>query len=191
MTLYKGKYRVATTRWPGWNYAAVGCYFVTICTAHRQSFFGDIASREMRLSDIGLVAQEEWVRSAQLRSNIDLDAFVIMPNHIHGIVVIRDDAPSATDAPPNRRDAPRRVSTGTPNKFGPLARGSLQSVINGYKGAVTRWCRANRHPEFAWQSRFWDRVVRDEHALTAIRAYIANNVRKWAQDRDNAGGLYM
>ncbi len=183
MTLYKGKYRIETTRLQTWDYSSNGFYFVTICTAHRQPFFGEISNDEVRLSDIGLIAYEEWLKSAQLRQNIKLDAFVIMPNHMHGIVVICNpdkDAPG--------RDALRGVST---NQFGPLPSGSLQSMINGYKGAVTRWCKNNGYAEFAWLARFWDHIIRNEEKLQAIREYIINNPRKWALDNENAAGLWM
>lgn len=181
MTLYKDKYRVATTRLKHWDYAAAGCYFVTICTAHRQPFLGEITNQTMRLSDVGTVANEEWLKSAQIRSNIKLDAFTIMLNHIHGIVIILNQLGG---------DAQRRVSTG-PNKFGPLAHGALQTVINGFKGAVTRWCKANQHHTFAWQPRFWEHIIRDEPELQRIRAYIDNNVLKWALDRENTPSLWM
>jgi REP element-mobilizing transposase RayT len=179
MTLYKGKYRSETKRLPSWDYSAEGYYFVTICTARRHSFFGTIMGSKVSLSRIGMIACKEWLKSAQLRQNIELDAFVVMPNHIHGIVIIQ-----------NRqcRDALRRVSL---QRFGPLVHGSLQAFINNYKGAVTRWCRGNGYSEFAWQARFWDRVIRTEEELHAMRKYIENNPLRWALDQENTEGLWI
>ena len=87
MTLYRNTYRVETTRLKSWDYSADGYYFVTIRTANQQPFLGQTANDEMILSDIGTIARKEWVNSAQLRTNILLDAFVIMLNHMHGIVI--------------------------------------------------------------------------------------------------------
>lgn len=88
---YRGKYRSATTRMPSWDYAANAFYFVTICTNGRAHFFGDIVNDAMKLSPIGKVAAAEWVRTTELRPYVVLDAWVIMPNHMHGIVVINND----------------------------------------------------------------------------------------------------
>jgi putative transposase len=76
-------------RLPGYDYTGAGAYFITICTHQRESLLGDIVGGEVRLSQFGSIAQEEWLHSAEIRTEIELDAFILMPNHIHGIVLIR------------------------------------------------------------------------------------------------------
>jgi len=87
---YKNKYRVPSARWADWDYASEGAYFVTICTKHRVQYFGEIVNDEMQYSELGLIAVREWIESAALRPDMELDmgCFQVMPNHIHGIVVI-------------------------------------------------------------------------------------------------------
>ncbi|GAX39125.1 hypothetical protein NIES4075_00760 [Tolypothrix sp. NIES-4075] len=85
---YKGKYRVDSTRLPAWNYASNGGYFVTICTEGRKCFFGEVVGGEMQLSQIGEIAQDLWYEIPKHFSNCDIDVFCIMPNHIHGILII-------------------------------------------------------------------------------------------------------
>ncbi len=205
MTTYQNRYRVETTRMAGWDYGSPGFYFVTICTAQRRCFFGDVVNGVMVLSPIGEVARDEWLRSAQLRQNVALDAFVIMPNHHHGIVQILpgNDAHDNTDtrggdtvetrcgAPSPGGVVETRCGASLPRKFGPLQSGSLAALVNAYKGAVTRWCKKNGFVEFAWQARFWDRVIRTERELNAVRAYIENNPRKWALDQNNQEGVWV
>ena len=77
------------------------------------------------------------------------------------------------------------------NKFAPLKPGSLQAIINAYKSSVTRWCRKNGYDNFAWQPRFYDHVIRDEHSLAKIQEYIVNNPDKWDEDQDNPANLWM
>lgn len=105
MTLYKNKYRIESARKPGWDYAANGAYFITICTRDRRRFFGDIQNRKMNLSIAGEIAHKFWHEIPDRFPHVQLDAFVVMPNHIHGILVI-DRVPISAC-----RDAINRVST--------------------------------------------------------------------------------
>ena len=126
MTLYKNKYRIESTRRPGWDYAANGCYFITICTGDRQPFFGTIINGEMHHSPAGELAQTLWYQIPDRFFHVQLDAFVVMPDHIHGIIIIdRPDAPhhdttdpdasckDAIDPPTPCKDAINRVSRDT------------------------------------------------------------------------------
>ncbi len=88
MTLFKNKYRIETTRLRGWDYASAGWYFVTICTRNRLPFFGAMERGDMRLSPIGEIAADFWAQIPRhTAGNVDVDAFIVMPNHVHGIVV--------------------------------------------------------------------------------------------------------
>jgi putative transposase len=178
---YQNKYRIETTRATWWDYAGKGAYFITICTKNREWFFGEIRDGMMNYSEIGNIALLEWGKTPEIRPdmNIILDAFVVMPNHMHGIIVIGDDGGGGC------RDAMHCVSTGktagkTANHFGPQSK-NLGSVIRGYKSAVTTYARKNNIP-FGWQSRFHDHIIRNEHEFQRIRNYILNNPRNWEMD---------
>lgn len=187
---FKGKYRVESTRLPNRDYAANGGYFVTICTRDRARFFGNVMTDEMHLSQIGQVAQQFWAEIPKHFEDVHIDAYVIMPNHVHGIVVI--------DRPPNvetRHVASLQQPTTQPidqfNKFGPLKRGSLQAIIHAYKSSVTRWCRKNGQEHFSWQERFYEHIIRQDGSLDRIREYIINNPAKWKDDKENPANLWM
>lgn len=171
MTLFRNKYRVESARHPHHDYAAPGYYFVTICTRDRVHWFGRIVDGVMELNEPGNIALREWLRTGELRAHVRLDEYVVMPNHFHGVVEILDLG--------DGRDALQCVSTNVV-KFGPQ-RANLASIIRGFKSAVVRAIR-KLNPEFAWQARFHDRIVRDNDELARIRAYIENNPANWRQD---------
>ncbi len=181
--LFRNRYRIPTTRLPGWNYAWDGFYFVTICTKDRECHFGHVANGRMRLSPIGRIVRNEWRRTARLRPDVTLDAFVVMPNHVHGIIVI-----NGSDAVETLR---RNVSTHSArtnqrmSKISPRP-GSLPAIIRSFKSITTRTIH-ERFPDepFAWQPRYHDRIIRDGKALEEIRWYIRNNPAMWARDRNN------
>ena len=93
MDKYQNKFRIPSARWQNWNYAAMGAYFITICTKNRKPFFGEIVQGKMQLNDIGLLAEFEWLQIVILRPDmkLELGAFVVMPNHLHGIIIIGEN----------------------------------------------------------------------------------------------------
>ncbi|MBE9036745.1 transposase [aff. Roholtiella sp. LEGE 12411] len=190
---FKGKYRVESIRLPNRNYAANGWYFLTICTSDRFHFFGDINGGEMRLSAIGETAQQFWSDIPNHFDYIYIDVYVIMPNHVHGIIVI--------DRPQNVETSQCNVSTKrdalcniTQRQFmfniSPKA-GSLGAIARSYKSAVTRWCRKNGFEDFGWQDRFYEHIIRADGSLDRIREYIINNPTKWNKDKNNTANLWM
>lgn len=205
MTLFKQRYRIESSRLPGWDYASAGWYFVTLCTGGRECFFGDTTGDHVRLSPIGEIARGHWVGLPRRFSNARLDEFVIMPNHIHAILVLAGpDATSAsTDGDVARRVATSpcisrssndpaspdvcpacNVSTEFMSAISPKS-GSLAVIIRTYKSAVSRWCNSRGYPTFAWQPRFYDHIIRDNPSLQRIRAYIRYNPAKWQLDPNN------
>jgi len=178
--LFAGKYRADSTRLPGWDYAQAGYYLVTICTKDRVCWFGDICDGEMRLSETGEIVADEWQKTARVRANVKLDEWVIMPNHIHGIVVIMGGCGINW-----RRDVARNVSTmeNVMSKISPTP-GSLSAVIRSFKSAATKRIREMGFRNFAWQSRFYDHIIRDERSLNQIRQYIVSNPKNWDEDRN-------
>jgi len=203
MMLFKNKYRVEPTRWEQWNYSWPGSYFVTICAKNRRDWFGSITDDTMRLSDIGKIAAECWMDIPDHSPFVELDDFVVMPNHLHGIIHMddvetqfiasqsnnqetleRDAMNHRTGDAINRRtgDAMNRVSTG--NEFGPQ-KNNLADIIRSYKARVSRNARLNHNENFAWQPRYFDRVIRNEKELHHIQEYIVSNPLRWKYDYEN------
>ncbi len=132
---FKGKYRVESTRLPNWDYAANGRYFITICTKNRVYFFGDVVAGKVQLSAIGQIAQKFWLDILNHSTHTNIDAHVIMPDRVHGIVVINRPENNVnlveTRHGASLRQPPQK--TNRSNQFAPLKRGSLQAIINAYK----------------------------------------------------------
>jgi REP element-mobilizing transposase RayT len=188
-------------RLKNYDYRTSGAYFVTICTLDRRCLFGEITDGAMHMTSPGQVAEREWFRSAEMRREVVLDEFVVMPNHVHGIVFLvgvdegslhgaegvhrtplRVDAESTL--PPGARIDPEGVHR-TPLRR-PMSR-SLGVMINGYKAAVTREIRRlSGNPDaVVWQRNYYEHVIRNEHDLDSIREYIRNNPAQWTLDREN------
>ena len=189
---FKNKYRIPSARWADWDYGSEGAYFVTICTKHKEHYFGEIVNAEMQYSELGMIAVCEWMKSVVLRPDMELDmeCFQVMPNHIHGIVVIGRDCRNDGDCKDAMhcvftenneliRDAKHGVSTG----FGPQFK-NLASIMRGFKSAITTQARMLKIP-FDWQARFHDRVIRDDEEFRRIAAYIEQNPLNWENDSMN------
>jgi REP element-mobilizing transposase RayT len=86
---FNQKYLIPSTRLKYWDYSSVGFYFAIICTYQKHCYFGEIVEEEMRLNHLGKIVYEEWLKTKEIRKNVDLDEFIIMPNHLHGIVIIK------------------------------------------------------------------------------------------------------
>jgi REP element-mobilizing transposase RayT len=173
---FKGKYRVESIRLPNRDYSANGWYFITICTHQRQHFFGDVVNGQMYYSPIGEIAQKYWSDIPNHFDFVYLDVYVIMPNHIHGIIVINRTNPC--------RDVACYVSTDrSPMSDISPDPGSLGAIVRSHKSAVTRWCNKNGHNYFKWQPRFYEHIIRADGSLNRIRQYIINNPSKWTGDR--------
>lgn len=174
MTLYKNKYRVESIRRPNWDYSAPGLYFVTICTHERKMYFGMVVSSEMNLSTVGKYAEEKWEEIPKHFKNVELDEFVVMPNHLHGIIKI-----SGSWTPKlGRNDVKKTLAQVSPKS------GSLSHIIRCYKGGVTYWCK-EQGIAFAWQARFHDRIIPGPKSLEAVRKYIRDNPANWEKDKEN------
>lgn len=182
---FNDRYRAETTRLRGYDYASAGWYHVVICTKDRVCHFGEVRSGVVGLSKVGCAAHRFCREIPDHTDRAVVDAFIVMPNHVHAIIglVPRTDDRDDIDG---RRDARSRVSTKTTtNEFGPLQPGSLSSIVHGYKAAVTRWARKHGYDTFAWQPRFYDRIIRNERELHATRRYVNENPLKWHLDRNH------
>ncbi len=179
---FKNKYRIESARLQNWDYGWNGYYFVTICTCQHDPWFGEIVDGEMMLSEIGRIVNEYWQQIPEHFEYVRLDEFVIMPNHIHGIIIInKPDDGRMSDC----RDAINRVSTtagGFAGNKNPMINENLSRIIRWYKGRVTFEARKIQ-TLFAWQSRFHDHIIRDDDAYHKIAEYIRYNPAKWAEDK--------
>ena len=186
---FRNRYRIESTRLPGWDYGNDGAYFVTICTHHRYCFFGDVAAKKVRLSDLGNIVQKCWHEIPDHFPFVELGESVVMPNHVHGIIIInkKRHEPQKRNDGDNMVETPKLVETpnlgvSTTNASKKWKPGILGVIINQYKRACTIQCR-KINPEFGWQSRFHDRIIRDYQAYVQISQYIINNPLKWNLDK--------
>lgn len=191
MAKFKNKYRIESTRLKNWDYSRQAAYFITICTANREHFFGKIENQGetpcmASLSAIGIIVEQEWVKTPEIRPdmNLELGEFVVMPNHFHGIIFIGNNEFNS-DGDAMCRGAMHRASTDGiyKNEFGPQSK-NLSSIIRGFKSAVTVQAR-KIDPEFGWQSRFHDHIIRNTISYDAISQYIIDNPKKWIDDEFN------
>ncbi len=151
-----------------YDYSRNGFYFVTICTKNRKEYFGEINDEGIILNDSGEIAAKLWRESPNHFENVKLDEHIIMPNHVHGIVII--------DSPVGNRHACSLQEDRQYQK--------LPVVIGSYKSAVTR--KINKtHNEFNWQKSFYDHIIRNDKSLHRIRKYIHYNPLKWEYDQEN------
>jgi putative transposase len=186
------RYRRRSIRLLGYDYRSTGMYFITICTEGRATVFGEVVNGEMVLSDLGKVAWEEWQRSADVRREITLDAFVVMPNHIHGIVAInREDTTVSPVSRHGVRPTPLVIRAVSDSNARPVPRsragGSLGSLVAGFKATVTRRINELRDTpgERVWQRNYYEHIVRNNTDLARIREYIVTNPLHWHLDREN------
>ena len=168
MALYKNTYRIESARLQMYDYTQAGCYFVTLRAHRHQCVFGEVQGEEIHLNEIGRIAQRCWEEIPQHFPCVDLDAFVVMPNHIHGIIVIKDLG----------RDVQLNVSTEKTHASISPCKVSLSVIIRTFKAGVTTLCRTNGYHNFRWQSRFYDHIIRDEKDLDNVRNYIIDNPLK-------------
>jgi REP element-mobilizing transposase RayT len=160
-----------------------------------EHYFGKIVNAEMQYSELGRIAVNEWIKSAEMRPDMELDmsCFQVMPNHIHGIVVIgrdgRDAMPGVLDISTENNEfiryAMHGVCTGNGANFGPQSK-NLASILRGFKSAVTIQARILKI-HFDWQTRYHDRVIRDDEEFRRIAAYIEQNPMNWEKDNIKTG----
>ena len=164
-------------RLKGYDYSQAGAYFITICVKDRKCLLGEVINGEIILSDIGKIIEECWNKIPTHFNSVNLDAFVVMPNHLHGIVLITD----------NRRGV--QLNAPTIMNFYKLIspkQNTLSVIIRTFKAVVTTHSRKNNYPSFQWQRNYYEHIIRSEDELNSIREYILNNPLHWQFDRENA-----
>ena len=170
-----------------YDYSQDGYYFVTICAKNKVEYFGEIQNGKMILNEYGEIVANEWIETKNIRKNVKLDEFIVMPNHIHGIVIIDNN---------NCRGVLQYAPTALHAFQSPS--NNLGAVVRGFKSAVTKQINqiqvrvyCNTPLSFQWQKSFYDHIVRNEKSLSKIREYIRNNPLKWELDRNNPENLFM
>lgn len=164
-------------RLQGYDYTQPGAYFVTICTQSRACLFGVVSDGDMQLTETGHIAQAAWDTLPARFPSIRLDAFIVMPNHVHGIIMVGAQFIAPSDGfgtAMNDQGAINHAPT-------------LGEMVRAYKAASTRFIRQTGAPDFAWQRNYYEHVARDEDSLNRIRQYIVDNPARWQFDRDNPG----
>ena len=162
------------TRMPGYDYTLPGGYFVTICTHQHQTLFGEVVAGEMQLNKVGEIVRECWANLPTNYPNIQLDEFVIMPDHVHGVLFILET----------------ESIVGSGLKPDPTKRYSLSEIIRGFKTFSSRKINSiyDTRGQKNWQRSFYDRIIRDDDELDQLRAYIRANPLRWQEHAANTDG---
>jgi putative transposase len=163
----------ASIRLKGYDYSSPGGYFLTICTHNRECLFGKITDGKMMLNAIGEIAYNEWTRTAEMRENVTLDLCVIMPNHIHGIIIL------------GCRGTEHRAPT--IEQFGKPTSNTIPTIVRSYKATVTNQINIVRHTPYipVWQRNYYEHIIRADEPLNQIRQYIIENPSCWDKDELN------
>ncbi len=184
MHKFKNKYRIPSARLASWNYGWPGSYFITICTKNRKHLFGEIINHEMYLNDVGIIADKCWAEIPDHFQHTTLGEFVIMPNHVHGIIIIDTDGADVETG--HALSLPRTSRTpGTPHfRFQNPGKNTISAMVGSFKSAVTKLSRP-MNKNFGWQTRFHDHIIRSHEEYLRISNYILNNPANWNADKFN------
>jgi putative transposase len=165
-----------------YDYGQAGAYFVTVCTHRRECLFGKIGEGIMALNEYGKIVEDEWHRSKQMRHGVDLGAFIVMPNHIHGIIHL-----TGNPAFDGRRGTMHRAPTPQFEQFGRPTKNSIPTILRGLKSSGTQRINELRGTpgQPVWQRNYYEHVIRNEIDLEEIREYIQNNPWKWLEDENH------
>ena len=214
MEKFRNKYRIESNRMPGWDYAGNGSYFITIVTNGRVNWFGGIFNDKMILSDFGKIVNDEWIKSFEIRNELFMNEFIIMPNHLHAIVILKK--PVNTDHSNDLNDLivemhgraslqsntqSTNQSNDQSNDINPVFQRkpkSISSFVAGFKSATTNKIddfidannldilKFNKNNRL-WQPNYHDHIIRNKSEYHSIKNYIINNPVKWDEDKFNEG----
>lgn len=179
------KHHRRSIRFKGYDYTQPGAYFITLCTKARQCLFGDVVKGEMRLNSLGYIAFICWQEIPNHFPRVELDVFVIMPNHLHGILIINE-----THVGTQQCFVPTIEENKIPKieEFGKPVPGSIPTVIRSYKSVVTKRINlicSTKGRSLIWQRNYYEQINRDEQSLQNIRQYITENPYRWSDDLEN------
>ena len=181
MSTYEPRRR--TIRLRDFNYRQPGFYFITTCVENHKIMFGTIANDKMHLNRNGLIVEQVWRRLPQRFPGIELDQYVVMPNHMHGIIILQDEQPILYRKVHIER-VPERFNATVQNAARPYKQmPDLGQMIRSFKAEVSYRIHRTGNPGFTWQKRYYESVLSDEKALEFTRLYIVNNPARWALDK--------
>ena len=165
------KRRRKQLRLKNYDYTQEGAYYVTGCTQNRECLFGNVRDGKMELNEYGKIVKQEWYKTGEIRKNIELDEFIVMPNHIYGIIIIA----GTCNVPQRNRN----------EKFGSSVSNSIPTIIKLFKSTTTKQInqRRNTTKKSIWQRGFYEHVIRNEEDLNRIRQYVIYNPMKWEEDK--------
>jgi len=184
------KHHRQSIRLRNYDYSQPKYYFLIICTHKKQCWLGEIKNDRMYLNQIGKIVAREWLHTPKIRPNVQLDQWIIMPNHLHGIVIINENLNLLGDRNMSEQkifDEENRDILGARNEPLRQESNSISSFVAGFKSAVTKrinLLRENRDIPI-WQRNYYESIIRDEQSLIAIQEYIKNNPCQWQKDPDN------
>ena len=167
-------------RLPGYDYSSPGTYFITLCTQHRVPWLGRIDASGMHYSAVGQLAEDVWRDLPSRFPWVTADAFIAMPDHVHGIIIISESEESM--AALTRQHTPRL------NAFQRVVAHSISTIVQSFKSQITRIGRHHGYPEFQWQRNYYERILPAGDALERCRWYIRNNPRAWWMKHGGGGG---
>jgi REP element-mobilizing transposase RayT len=165
-----------------YDYAQPGGYFVTIVTYHRDLLFGDIVNGELTLNGYGIIADECWRAIPDHFANVELGAHVVMPNHVHGVIVITEIGMATNSSP---FVGARHASPLPPRGVKPK---SIGAIVGSFKSAVTRRIGREHNASGIWQRNYYERIIRDDREMDRIHRYIESNPSMWTEDDENPNG---
>ena len=197
MTYNPDKHHRRSIRLDGYDYSQPCIYFITLCTYNRECLFGEILNGEMRLNEFGKMTQQCWLEIPNHFPQTQLDEYIIMPDHIHGIIVLNDFVGVQNVGTKNvgtkivgaKNFSPLPMPTPEPTReqnITPFRSPSktIGSIIRGFKIGVTKWFRQNTDIYVVWQRNFYEHIIRNEDELNRIRQYIIDNPKKWKTDEN-------
>jgi putative transposase len=180
---FADKYLVKSSRLNNWDYSSSGYYFITICTLNHNNFFGKIIDNQMELSNRGEITKQCLIDIPKHFPNVQLDKYVVMPNHIHFLVHV--ETPDLASLQEKSNVGLIKYSHNNhPNYYFRLNQKSKQlipKIIQQFKSSVKRECN-KQNLFFAWQTRFHDHIIRNQKEYFTIKKYIQNNIKNWEKD---------
>ncbi|SHG52314.1 transposase [Flavobacterium defluvii] len=186
---FQNKYRISSIRAQWWDYGWNGAYFITICTQDRKHYFGEIQNNKMVLSEVGIIADLLWHQIPIHHKNVELGDFVVMPNHIHGILIIDKQSNNIDNVQTGRVETGHALSLTTSpfqkpgsQRFQNIGKNTISSIVGSYKSAVTKHANRLGYPH-QWQKLFYDNIIRSNNDYQKISDYIVSNPENWAKDK--------
>lgn len=178
---FQNKYRIPSARLQNWDYGANGAYFITICTKEMKHFFGEVGNKKMNLNAVGALAEEYWLEIIKHFPYVELGNFQIMPNHMHGILIINKSGEFVEKQLIASVKLQQEIG-GFSGENNPMLSENISKIIRWYKGRCTFEIR-KINESFEWHSRFHDHIIRNSDSFERIQNYIEENPSKWEEDK--------